>query len=112
MVIVQHRLVENSHPGQRGAAGSQEPWAAADENTREFNSSSDITEWPSQPVPLPDQRASIIPFGRVQVLLKAGIAIIAAAAPIMGERAHEQARGQRVRGAFQGRGSQGWQKWA
>lgn len=38
-----------------GAAGSQEPWAAPDENTQVFNCSSDITEWHSQPVPLPDQ---------------------------------------------------------
>lgn len=44
MVIAQHRLVENSRSGELGAAGSQEPWAAPDENTGVFNCSSDITE--------------------------------------------------------------------
>lgn len=55
MVIVQHRLVENSRTGEQEAGSCWEPWAAPDENTGVFNYLSDITEWHSQPLPFPDQ---------------------------------------------------------
>lgn len=44
---------------------------------------------------------SIIPFRRVKALLKAGIAIIASAVPILGECAWEQAQKQRLPGQRQ-----------
>lgn len=68
-----------------GAAGSWEPWAAPDENIGCLTihltlQSGTVSHCHSQ-----TSRVSIIPFGRVKALLKAGIVIIASAVPILGE---------------------------